>query len=111
MTSDGFGEMFEGDSADTCAGKFLIVLMKGPSGGSCVPRPGSEDPHRREWKLLCFTLNLDIAYLFVRNRTGARVCSSISSAICSGSSSHSFYQVSLLAAGSFSTCSYFAFQW
>ena len=24
MTSDGLGEMFEGDSADTCAGKFSL---------------------------------------------------------------------------------------
>ena len=24
MTSKGLGEMFEGDSADTCGGKFLI---------------------------------------------------------------------------------------
>ena len=27
MTSEGLGEMFEGDSADTCAGKFPLVLM------------------------------------------------------------------------------------
>ena len=27
MTSEGLGEMFEGDSADTCAGKFRLVLM------------------------------------------------------------------------------------
>ena len=37
MTSEGLGEMFEGDSADD----------GGPSRGSCVRRPGSEDPHRR----------------------------------------------------------------
>ena len=29
MTSEGFGEVFEGDSADTCAGKFPLVLMGG----------------------------------------------------------------------------------
>ena len=29
MTSEGFGEMFEGDSADTCAGKFPLMLMGG----------------------------------------------------------------------------------
>ena len=28
MTSEGFGEMFEGDSADMCAGKFTIMLME-----------------------------------------------------------------------------------
>ena len=29
MTSEGLGEMFEGDSADTCAGKFPLTLMGG----------------------------------------------------------------------------------
>ena len=29
MTSEGLGEMFEGDSADTCAGKFTLVSMGG----------------------------------------------------------------------------------
>jgi hypothetical protein len=29
MTSEGLGEVFEGDSADTCAGKFPLVLMGG----------------------------------------------------------------------------------
>ena len=41
MTSEGLGEMFEGDSADMCARKFPLMLMGGP---------GSEDPHRRERK-------------------------------------------------------------
>ena len=27
MTSEGLGEMFEGDSADKCAEKFPLVLM------------------------------------------------------------------------------------
>ena len=43
MISEGLGEMFEGDSADTRAGKFPLV-DEGPSGGSRVRRPGSEDP-------------------------------------------------------------------
>ena len=29
MTSEGLGEMFEGDSTDTCAGKFPLVSMGG----------------------------------------------------------------------------------
>jgi hypothetical protein len=29
ITSDGLGEMFEGDSADTCAGKFPFTSMGG----------------------------------------------------------------------------------
>ena len=37
--------MFEGDSADLCAGKFPLMLM-GAKRGSSVPRPGSKDPHR-----------------------------------------------------------------
>ena len=41
MTSKGLGDMFEGDSADMCAGKFPLVSM-GPSGGSRVRRPGSD---------------------------------------------------------------------
>ena len=28
MTSEGWGEMFEGDSADTGAGKFSLTLME-----------------------------------------------------------------------------------
>ena len=37
MTSEGLGEMFEGDSADMCAGKFPLVLM----GGSAKRGPPS----------------------------------------------------------------------
>ena len=33
MTSEGLGEMFEGDSADTGAGKFPLVLMGGRAEG------------------------------------------------------------------------------
>ena len=29
MTSEGLGDMFEGDSADICAGKFLLTSMGG----------------------------------------------------------------------------------
>ena len=54
MTSVGFGEMFEGDFADTCAGKFLLMSMGGMSGWSSVRRPGSEDPHRGERIFLMF---------------------------------------------------------
>ena len=34
MTSEGLGEMFEGDSADMCAGKFPLLLMGGRAEGS-----------------------------------------------------------------------------
>ena len=51
MTSEGLGEMFEGDSADTCARKFPLMLM---GGQRTVQRAQtvSEDPHRRERKFV-----------------------------------------------------------
>ena len=33
MNFEGMGEMFEGDSADTCAGKFPLVSMGGRAEG------------------------------------------------------------------------------
>jgi hypothetical protein len=33
MISEGLGEMFEGDFADTCAGKFPLVSMGGRAEG------------------------------------------------------------------------------
>ena len=42
--------MFEGDSADMCS------VDGGPSGGSRVRRPGSEDPYRHERKFLLVML-------------------------------------------------------
>ena len=41
MTSEGLGEMFEGDSADMCVS---TSVDGGPSRGYRVRRPGSEDP-------------------------------------------------------------------
>ena len=55
MTSEGLGEMFEGDSADTCNGKFSLMLMGGRANGQACA--DSEDPHRRERKLL-FNMNI-----------------------------------------------------
>ena len=40
MTSEGLGEMFEGESADMCAGKFLLVLMGGRAEGLACAHPG-----------------------------------------------------------------------
>ena len=40
MTSEGLGEMFEGDSADMCAGKFPLVLMGGRAEGLACADPG-----------------------------------------------------------------------
>ena len=41
MTSEGLGEMFEGDSADTCAGKFPLGLMGGRAEGLVCADPGA----------------------------------------------------------------------
>ena len=40
ITLEGLGEMFEGES-DSAS------VDGGPSGESCMRRPGSEDPHQR----------------------------------------------------------------
>ena len=39
LTSEGLGEMFECDSADMCAGKFLLVSMGGWEEGCVGPTP------------------------------------------------------------------------
>ena len=44
MTSEGLGEMFEGDSADTCAGKFPLVSMGGRAEGLGCADPGARTP-------------------------------------------------------------------
>ena len=44
MTSKRLGEMFKGDSADMCAGKFPLVLMGGPADTSSVRRRGARTP-------------------------------------------------------------------
>ena len=44
MTSEGLGEMFEGDSADTCAGKILLVSMGGRAEGLACADPGARTP-------------------------------------------------------------------
>ena len=44
MTSEGLGEMFEGDSADMCAGKFLLVLMGGRAEGLACTDPEARTP-------------------------------------------------------------------
>ena len=44
MTSKGLGEMFEGDSADMCAGKFPLVSMGGLAEGHACAEPGARTP-------------------------------------------------------------------
>ena len=72
MTSEGLGEMFEGDSADTCARKFPLMLM-GDERTVQRAKTVSEDPHRRELKLYYFlkkSLFLDIYFEWVKLRNG-----------------------------------------
>ena len=44
MTSDGLGEMFEGDSADPCAGKILLMSMGGRAEGLACADAGARTP-------------------------------------------------------------------
>ena len=44
MTSEGLGEMFEGDSADTFAKKFLLVSVGGRAKGLACVEPGARTP-------------------------------------------------------------------
>ena len=44
MTSEGLGEMFEGDSADMCAGKFPHMLLGGRAEGLACTNPGARTP-------------------------------------------------------------------
>ena len=44
MTSEGLGEMFEGDSADMAAGKLHLVSMGGRAEGLACADPGARTP-------------------------------------------------------------------
>ena len=44
MTSDWLGELFEGDSADMCAGKFPLMSMEGRAEGLACADPGARTP-------------------------------------------------------------------
>ena len=44
MTYEGLGEMFEGDSSDTCAGKVPLMLMGGRAEGLACADLGASTP-------------------------------------------------------------------
>ena len=44
MTYKGLGEMFDGDSADMCAGKFPLVSLGGRAEGLACADPGARTP-------------------------------------------------------------------
>ena len=78
MTLQGLGEMFEGDSADTCGGKFPLASMGGRADPSSVRRRGARTPIgasgnyykanndlRRKLKLKHFWACLDIDHFVI----------------------------------------------
>ena len=54
MTSEGLGEMFEGDSADTCTGKFPLVSMGGRADRQACA-DGERGPPSARAEILCNT--------------------------------------------------------
>ena len=44
MTSEGLGEMFEGESADMCAGKYPLLSMGGRAEGLACANLGARTP-------------------------------------------------------------------
>ena len=44
MSSEGLGEMFEGNSVDTCSGKFPLTLMGGRAEGLACADLGARTP-------------------------------------------------------------------
>ena len=56
MTSEGLGEMFEGDSADTCAVKFPLTSM-GAERRVSRAQTGSEDPIGVSGNFNSFSMN------------------------------------------------------
>ena len=44
MTSEDLVEMFKGDTADTCVGKFPLMLMGGQAEGLVCADPGARTP-------------------------------------------------------------------
>ena len=47
MTSEGLGEVFKGDFADMCAGKFPLVSMGGRANGQACADGEREPPSAR----------------------------------------------------------------
>ena len=61
MTSEGLGEMFEGDSADTCAGKFPLTLM-GAERRVSRAQTRERVPYRRE--IFCYKYKFGPFYYY-----------------------------------------------
>ena len=63
MTSEGLGEMFEGDSADMCVGKFPLVSMGGQAEGLAWADPGARTPIGAGGNLIMSSQNVTLAEL------------------------------------------------
>ena len=65
MSSKQSGEMVEGNSTDTCAGKFQLMSMGGLVG---VLREQTRDPHRLEWNSYHFVSAVEKTFLCALKR-------------------------------------------
>ena len=73
MTSEGLGEMFEGDYADTCAGKFPLVLMVAKRRVSCAQTRERGPPSAHaEYYLFIYLFSVNIKA--PRHRFGLSLC-------------------------------------
>ena len=63
MTSEGLGEMFEGDSADMCVGKFPLTSMTGRAEGLACAEPGARTPIGASGNFV--KISVKIEYLFI----------------------------------------------
>ena len=62
MTSEGLGEMFEGDSADMCTGKCPLMSMGGRAEGLACTDPVARTPIGVSGNLLLFLQNVDFNF-------------------------------------------------
>ena len=63
MTSEGLGEMFEGDSADTCGVKFPLVSMGGRVEGLACADPGARTSIDASGNLAPFKQKINLKWL------------------------------------------------
>ena len=60
MTSEGLGEMFEGDYADTCSGKFPLMSMGGRAEGLACADSAARTPLGVTGQFECLFICLEI---------------------------------------------------
>ena len=69
MTSEGLGEMFRGDSAETCAEKFLLVSIGGRAEGLACADPGARTPIGASGNYLVFLNQNCLTPVCLRSRS------------------------------------------